>query len=108
MNAATPQAVLDAFQAAQLKEPPYNAAVKSHIESVSKLINQAGDAVCGISQLMQEDQLRKESGSGDDFLNEFRTGCLLSALQLISYSLWERGEELEKVAASKSLDGRVE
>ncbi|UFQ99117.1 hypothetical protein [Pseudomonas wenzhouensis] len=74
----------------QLKEPLYNAAVKGHIESVSKLINQAGDAVCGISQLMQEDQLRKESGTGDDFLNEFSTGCLLSALQLISYSLWER------------------
>lgn len=99
MNAVTNQSVIaEAIEAAQVKAP-LNASLKSEIESISKAIDKAGQAVCGIAQVLQADLISRASGDDCELLNDFTKGCLLSGLELLSQVLWDRGEELERIAA---------
>lgn len=97
MNAVTNQsAIADAIEAAQAKAP-MNASLKSQIEAISQSIDKAGQAVCGIAQVLQADLVSKASYEEYEPLNDFTKGCLLSGLELLSQVLWDRGEELEKI-----------
>lgn len=99
MSAVTNQpAIAEAIEAAQANAP-LNASLKGEIEAISKSIDKAGQAVCGIAQVLQADLISRSSGDDSELLNDFTKGCLLSGLELLSQVLWDRGEELERIAA---------
>ena len=99
MNAVTNQAAIaEAIQRAQA-EPSLNATLKGDLESLGNDVDQAGQAVCAIARLLQEDLVRKASGDSCDYLNDFTTGCLQNGLDLLSRVLCEKGEALEKIAS---------
>lgn len=99
MNTVTNQSVIaEAIEAAQVKAPLI-ASLKGEIESISKAIDKAGQAVCGIAQVLQADLISRASGDDCEPLSDFTKGCLLSGLELLSQVLWDRSEELERIAA---------
>lgn len=75
-----------------------NTPLKRCAKDIGETITQAGQAVYAIAQLLDEDQVRKASEAGDDFLNDFSRGCLLNGLKILGSVLREKGDDLEKMA----------
>ncbi|MCY1299296.1 hypothetical protein D9M68_868810 [compost metagenome] len=63
--------------------------------TAGETMSRVGQAVHAIAKLIEEDYVRKDSGQGDDFLNGFTRGCLLSGLQVLAGELWDQGDKLK-------------
>jgi hypothetical protein len=67
-------------------------------EITAKLLQQSGDAIGGIVELLRENAHREASGE-ETFLNGYTTGALHTALELIADHLSCAGEDLAEVRA---------
>ncbi|WP_137821390.1 hypothetical protein [Pseudomonas sp. D(2018)] len=72
--------------------------IKFRAEAVGATIMHASLAVQSIAKLLEEDQIRRESHDGSEFLTAPNLGGLLSGLKVLGTVLYEKGLEVEQLA----------
>ncbi|WP_271407648.1 hypothetical protein [Pseudomonas sp. Q1-7] len=75
-----------------------NAMLKFRAEALGETIMHAGLAVNSIAKLLEEDQIRRESHDGTEFLTAPQLGGLLSGLKVLGTVLSDKGLEVEQLA----------